>query len=726
MKILEPNLIALLLIGGIFLCKIPVVAQSISYPETASIPSSEIYHGIEISDPYQWMEAVESEPVQAWMKSQDEVLRDYINDDEANDLIRSSMERFGNTGKGYSVPLKGGDFYFYGVQDPDFDHTIIHYQKGLKGPAKALLDMNQELKENETFGGFTVCPNGHFMAISIRVNQGSYGKIKLFNIDQKKWYPETLVGTTSANVGWTYDNGFYYIQYGDSKALNEKKVTPHSTIKYHKIRSSQDQDHLVLEAPKNEAEALALFSIASSSDFKYLVVRTQQGRSDKNGLHLIDANNHSKITLVEEMEDMYTYIGSRNDLFYFYTNKNAPNGKVIAIHKDAPESINWKTVVQEQDEVLAGGSTAGGNAMNLIGEKLTLLYRKGTQTRILVFDLNGNVLHDIPLETGWVGSGIVGRANGNEAWFSLNTFLSPNNVYRLDLETGGSEIFFNRELSINREDYVVENTHFESEDGTMVPIYICYKKDLKKDGSNPVFMYGYGFGGWVATPWYQPQMLTFIEMGGIYVLPGIRGGGEYGDAWRDAGINLHRQNAIDDYISAADFLVKEQLTIPGLIVANGWSASGSLAAAASMQRPDLFGAALIGIPSLDMLRYEKFTAFKGWTSGFGSVAKKDEFLNLFKWSPYHNIKSSVCYPPILVSVGEKDPTTPPQHGYKFVAAMQAHQPCESPVLLKVIWGGGHGFGTTSEQTIKTKSQELAFLVKALKLDVDNLLPTEKN
>ena len=231
-------------------------------------------------------------------------------------------------------------------------------------------------------------------------------------------------------------------------------------------------------------------------------------------------------------------------------------------------------------------------------------------------------------------------------------------------------------------------------------------------------MYAYGFGGWVAVPWYQPHLLTWLDMGGIYVLPGVRGGGEFGDAWKEAGIRNNRPVAIKDYIAAAEFLVQEGYTEAGRIVANGWSASGSLAAAAVQKRPALFGAAMIGIPSLDLLRYTEFTPFKGWTRGYGSPAVEEEFNTLYQWSPYHNIKSNTLYPPMMITVGEKDNTTPPQHGYKFVAAMQEHQQIEAaPTLLKIVWGGGHGFGTTSEQRRETYSQELYFLVEVLGLDL---------
>ena len=463
-----------------------------------------------------------------------------------------------------------------------------------------------------------------------------------------------------------------------------------------------------------------IFRIASAHDHEQVVIRTFEGRSDRNAVFIVDQDQRV-LPMVPHDKYMLNYVGSKNDQFYFYSNEQAPNGKIISIDKNAPAENNWKTIIPEMKETLAGGSTAGGNAMNLIGDHFTLLYREGTQSMIRTFTIDGQKKHEFKLETGWIGSGLVGMPAGNEAWFSLNTFLSPSNIYRIDLKTGKIQQHFNRKLPIDREDYVTRNTYYTSFDGTKVPIFICHKRDLKTNGQNPAFLYGYGFGGWVATPWYQPHLLTFLEMGGVYALPGVRGGGEFGDAWKAAGILLNRQNAIDDYIAASEFLIEEGYTSAGKMIANGWSASGSLAAAVTMQRPDLYGAAMIGIPSLDMLRYEQFTAFKGWTRGYGSVAVKEEFMNLWKWSPYHNIKSNTCYPPMIVTVGEKDQVTPPQHGYKFVAAMQEHQSdCEGRIVLKIVRGGGHGFGTNSEQTLITQSQEMTFLSQVLKLDLTKL------
>ena len=693
--------------------------QHSSYPSTQVIPEVNTYHGVQIVDSYQWLENTESGEVIDWMNKQEKAFEDYLQPTEIKP-IKASIERLENTGISFSVPQNAGDKYFYTVSQPDRDHSMIYVQNRLGADGELLLDMNEELKPGETFGGFSVCPNAHFMVVRIRNNQDTYGKLRVFYIDEKRWFDEDVEGTTSANVAWTYQNGFYYIHYGNTDKLNRDLERPRPSIRFHKVNSDQSSDLNIIKSKGGENEPIQLFTIHSSQDHHHLVVKSSQGQSNRNKLLLVDASTHNIVHLVSHDSYMFNFVGNKEDEFFFYTNHQAPNGMVISINKNQPEEKYWKTMVKEQTEVLAGGSTAGGNAMNFVNDRFVLLYREGTQTQIRLFDSNGNELKNIPVETGWIGSGLVGRNQGRHVWYTLNTFLSPSNVYILDVNSGETEVYFDRGLPIDRTDYVVQNTYYTSFDGTNVPIYICHKKGLVKDGSHPIFMYGYGFGGWVATPWYQPHILTFIEMGGIYVLPGVRGGGEFGDAWRDAGIRLNRQNAINDYIAAGEYLIKEGYTDYGKLVANGWSASGSLAAAASMQRPDLFGAAMIGIPSLDMLRYEEFTAFKGWTSGYGSVSIKDEFLNLYNWSPYHNIKSNSCYPPMIVTVGEKDKVTPPQHGYKFVAAMQAHQPCERPVYLKIVRGGGHGFGVSREQTLQTQSEEMAFLAKVLNMDVDRL------
>lgn len=698
-----------------FTCTFPILSftqlSHLNYPETARVTQVDNYHGYNIQDPYRWMEDTEAENTKQWMHQQDELLQSYVEDVPLREEISRNIDRLGETGPGYSVPTEAAGDYFYQKSEPEQKHAVIYTRKGVSGEPFILFDFNEYIGEKKlSYGGYSISPDGKKMVFMLSDDQSNWGYLHVLSIKDRQIQKDKIGGISTVSVNWKADSkGFYYTSYGNTEQLENKTASPVPVIKYHLLGTSADQDKTIFARPETPS---AYFATSATQDKSHLVVKMYEGRSDVSKIYLVDMETGITRGLIEDSEALYTFIGKKVETYYFYTNKDAANGKVIRID---PKTGQHNTVIPEQKSTLAGGSSQGGNAMNLIGDHLVLLYRDGTLPYIRVFTLDGKLQHELELETGWIGSGMVGHNDGKSAWYSLNTFLEPSTVYRLDLETGKSKAFFERTLPIKLEDYATKNVQYTSKDGTKVPLFIAHKKGLKKDGSNPVFMYGYGFGGWVAVPWYQSHMLTWLEMGGIFVLPGIRGGGEYGDAWREAGLLHNRQNAIDDYLAAAEYLIEEKYTSKGKVVANGWSASGSLAAAASLQRPDLFGAALIGIPSLDMLRYQHFTAFKGWTRSYGSSENEAEFETLISWSPYHNIETMQCYPPMLVTIGEKDQVTPPQHGCKFVAAMQGHQNCGQPVMLKVVWGGGHGFGNTSEQREETFTDELCFLAKVLEM-----------
>lgn len=689
-------------------------AQDIQYPPSKQQQVIDEYHGHQILDPYRWLEDTDSKTTRTWMSNQDQFLSTFLSDQAKNQMLQDRIAALDKTGTNYGVPQQAGDHYFFNTWPRELRHAFLHRQKGLNGKAEMIVDFNKLLEEEDlSFNGFSVSPNGKYLAFLINKSQSRWGQLWLYDVKKKTLLSEQVLGVTSASVAWqAKDQGFYYVRYGSAEELAENELN--TSIHHHQMGTPISSDQKVFYIPDSPN---TLFGLSMSSDRSHAVVQVYQGRSDRNTVYLLpDANPKSSLVLVDEATAAYNYIGSDGPVFYFYSNQDAPNGKVVQLDSRTP-SLR-QTIIEEGDKVLAGGSSAGGNAMNFINEKFVLLYREGTQQEIRIYAKTGKLLHQNKLETGWIGSGLQGHATGQEAWFSLNTFLDPSTVYRIDLKTGKTKDFFERELPIDKSEYVTRNTYYKSSDGAKVPIYIVHKKGLKMGEGNPVYMYAYGFGGWVAVPWYQPHLLTWLDMGGIYVLPGVRGGGEFGDAWKEAGVRMNRQNAINDYIAAAEFLVEEGYTQPGRVVANGWSASGSLATAAVQQRPALFGAAMIGIPSLDLLRYTEFTPFKGWTRGYGSPAIEEEFNVLYKWSPYHNIKSNTLYPPMMITVGEKDMTTPPQHGYKFVAAMQTHQQLSTaPTLLKIVWGGGHGFGVTNEQRRETYSQELQFLAKVLALEI---------
>ncbi len=690
----------------------------IKYPEAHRVDQTDNYHGTMVTDPYRWMEDTESEEVQDWINAEEELLESYISENPLREAILKRIQTLGKTGKSYGIPIKRGDHYFYGIKDPEERFMIQYTQKGLEGDLKVVYDPNTALSEtNKTNGGYSISPNGKYMAVRTRNGQSSFGDITILDIAKNKTSNEVIPGTANTKMVWNgNENGFYYINYGDTEDLISGNSTPFGQIKYYEVNTSIDADKIIFSNPDHLDW---LYNIAVSQDNKYLVITVLAGSASKNMVYLKELKHpDSKVKpFLTKNDYAYTYLGSESDKFWFYTNNGAPKGRIIVIDVNHPDSSIWKEVIPEADEAIAGGSSQGGNAMIISGGKIVLLYRKGPVSFIKLFDLEGNLEKKLNLETGWIGSGLVGNWDGAEVWYSLTTFTAPTRVYRLDLNKQTSEPYFNLDLPINPDDYVTKHIFYKSKDGTKVPLFIAHKKNLKLDGNNPAFMYGYGYGGWVATPWYQPHMLTWLDMGGVYAMPGIRGGGEYGEEWRLAGIRLNRQNAIDDYLSAAEWLVENKYTSPKLMVANGWSASGSLAATSVMQRPDLFGAGLVGIPSLDLLRYHLFRPLKGWTRGYGSSEIKEEFDVLYSYSPLHIIKEGQCYPPILVTAGEKDETVPPQHGYKYVASMQYNQSCDNPIMLKIVRGAGHSFGTTTQQFQETVADELTFLSQVLGLEV---------
>ena len=727
--LMTPGLVACLIAASTFLLPGLAHADGLDYPKTRRDAQVDAYHGVEVADPYRWLEDLDAAETQSFMTSQEALFTSFLDRKRVVALERR-IEALGETGANTSVPIFAGDRYFYTVREPDARHPVVKFRLGRDGKEHMVLDPNVLLAEGMSFGGFSVSPRGKYLAFRTMETGASWGDLRILDVASGKTLESRFDGLASATTVWKSDeSGFFYTDYGRAEDLDGgagESSEPRAEVRFHLLGSDPGEDAVVFAQPEISS---GVFNLARSGDGRYLAVAVYAGTAYANRLFYADlaAETLRFTELLGDGEHAYQFLGSRDDRFYIYTNHGAPNGRIIAIdHHRAgatPSRLgakrsHWAEIIPGGEEVLAGGSSAGGNAMSMIGERLVLLYRRASQAVVRVHRLDGRLEWEIPLTAGWIGSGLVGDdAVPGEAWFSFNGFVEPSTVYRLDLESGQRRPFFRRELPIDPADYLLEHVFYESKDGTRVPLFVARKRGVRRDGKSPVYMYGYGYGGWVAVPWYQPHILAWLEMGGTFVMPGIRGGGEYGDAWRDAGIRLNRQHAIDDYVAAAEWLVAERYTSAGKVVANGWSASGSLAAAAVIQRPKLFGAALIGIPSLDLLRYHHFTTLRGWTRGFGSSDDPEEFRVLHGYSPYHNLGQDHCIPPVLVTVGEKDEVTPPLHGYKFVAALQ-HQrsrECDHPALLKIVRGAGHGFGTTPEQSRRTYAEELSFLAQVLDL-----------
>ncbi len=647
------------------------------YPPTKRVEQVDRYHGVAVDDPYRWLEATDDPAVRSWAETQNRVTRSFVRASPQWESIRTRIAELQATGDLYGVPRLGGGRYVYTVSEPGFGAIVFKVRDGLAGEERLLFDPNPELAEGEAVSGDTLSPGGRYLGYRVATDQSRWGELRILEVATGR-VGERLTGLRNASVGWLPDDsGFYYVYYGDSARIRDGAAYPAPEVRFHRLGEAQSKDLSVLPAARELEHTYAVSVVGRRP---YLVVSLFEGTLSANRLLISDLSaSGGPVVEPREIVDgsepgIYRPLGAADDGLYVFTNAGAPNGRIVVIDPERPERTAWREIVPEGPATIAAASTAGGNAIQMIGRHLTLVSRRANQAWLRVYALDGRLEHEIELEAGWIGSGLVGGA-AEEVWYSFSGLLEPQTVYRLDFATGRAQPFFAPETPIDRSDYVTRQVHYPSEDGTEVPLFIAHRRDLELDGSAPLFIYGYGLGGWVAVPWYQPQMLTWMDRGGVYAMPGIRGGGEYGDAWEEAGTGVNRQTAIDDYIAAAEWLVEQRYTSKGRIAANGWSASGALAAAAVQQRPDLYGAGVIGIPSLDLLRYERYTPFKGWTRGFGSVENSMEFTVLRSYSPYHNVSSETCYPPFIVTVGEKDDITPPQHGYKFVARMQQEATC---------------------------------------------------
>lgn len=694
----------------------------LNYPATKRVDQADTYHGQTVADPYRWLEQMDSAETRAWAKAQDDLATGFLKSTPAREAFR---ERIASISKYdlYSAPIKAqGRYFFTKSLDTVGNNALLYAQDGLSAKPRLLLDPRHlDLKLRAFQQDFHPSNDGRFVACSLVRGQSRWRHIKIIGADGEA-QPDSLTGlhAISNAIAWSKDNeGFFYVRFHEPKAGEEMKAAVNNRgIYYHKLGSPQSEDALVYSRPNPSGW---VFIPYVTQDGRYLVIDARDGGSSKNSILCLDLTA-PKSGAMELLTDdaAYTFLGSAGGRFFFYTDLQSPRGRIVALDLASPDKLT--TIVAESKETLAGGSLVGGNAVGMFGNWFAAMYWGDGRPLIRVFDIGGRLRQTINLPEGAsVWGGLSGAQGDDEIFYALLSLTSPRTIHRLDLRAGKVSVFRRAELNFRESDFAINQVFYRSKDQTRVPMFIAHKKGIRLDGSNPILMYGYGAFGWNSFLFYQPHVLAWMEMGGIYALPRIRGGGEYGADWHHQGMNLKEQNSIDDFIAAAEWLIANKYTSASKIVASGGSASGPLAGAAITQRPELFGAAIIDIPVLDMLRYERFGAARTWTQEFGSVENADEFRALLSYSPCHNIRPGRCYPPILIRVGERDETATPLHGYKFAAAMQSAQGCLNPVLLKVIWGAGHSLGGTDEQVIESRADEMAFLALVL-----GISPSAKN
>ena len=706
---------ASILVGLLATLGAPAMAQvcapagaPIAYPTTKKVDQQDNYHGTTIADPYRWLEDDNSAQTKEWVEAQNKVTQAYLGQIPEREHIRNRLTKLWNYER-FSVPYKEGGRYFYTRNDGLQPQSVLYTMKNLSDTPRVLLDPNTLAADGTVaLSGAAVSPDGKLLAYGTAASGSDWNEWKVRDIETGKDLADHLKWVKFSATAWTKDGkGFFYSRYDEPKeATKLTGINYFQKLYYHKVGTPQSADTLVYDRPDQKEWG---FRAEVTDDGKYLLITATKGTAPKYRVFYKDLTQAGSkvVALVDEFEASYDFIDNDGPVMYFVTDKNAPRKRIVAIDVRKPAAADWKQIVPESKETLMGGS--------LLNNQLVAEYLADARSRVKVFDLKGKAVRDIALPGIGSVSGFNGKRKDSETFYSFTGFTNPTTIYRLDLKNGKSTVFRQPKVDFDPSQYETRQQFYTSRDGTRVPMFIVSKKGLKMDGSNPTYLYGYGGFNISLTPAFSPANLAWMEMGGVYVVANLRGGGEYGEQWHAAGTKLQKQNVFDDFIGAAEWLVANKVTSPAKLAIGGGSNGGLLVGAAMTQRPELFGAAIPQVGVMDMLRFHKFTIGWAWTSDYGSADNPDEFKALVKYSPLHNLKAGSCYPATMVTTADHDDRVVPAHSFKFAAAAQAAQAGGAPILIRIDTKAGHGAGKPTSKQIEEVADKWGFLARSLKM-----------
>ena len=693
----------------------PALAQScpangspLAYPVTKTTGQTDNYHGTTVADPYRWLEDANSAETKEWVTAQNKLTQAYLAQIPQRAAIRERLTKLWNYER-FSVPGKEGGQYFYTRNDGLQNQSVLFTQKSLGDTPRVLLDPNTLAADGTVaLAGIEVSPDGKLLAYSTAASGSDWNEIRVRDIATGKDLEDHIKFVKVSNTAWTKDGkGFFYSRYDEPKeATKLADVNYFQKLYFHRIGTPQSADTLVYERADQKEWG---FGGQTTDDGRYLVITTTKGTAPKYRVSYKDLSKPDSkvIDLIDNFDAGYTFIDNVGSVFYFSTDRNAPKKRIVAIDVSKPQESNWKEIVAENADTLAGA--------DIINNQLVLEYLKDARSVVRVHALDGKPVREIALPgIGSVG-GLSGKRGETETFYSFTGFTTPTTIYRLDMKTGKSTVFRQPKVDFNPADYETRQQFYTSRDGTKVPMFIVSKKGLKMDGSNPTYLYGYGGFNISMTPGFSPANLAWMEMGGVYVVANLRGGGEYGEAWHQAGTKLQKQNVFDDFIGAAEWLIANKVTSPQKLAIGGGSNGGLLVGAAMTQRPELFAAAIPAVGVMDMLRFHKFTIGWAWTSDYGSSENPEEFKALVKYSPLHNLKKGSCYPATMVTTADHDDRVVPAHSFKYAAAAQAAQGGSAPILIRIDTKAGHGAGKPTTKQIEEVADRWGFLARELKV-----------
>jgi len=704
-------LIGIIAAGALFSCKEDSKqdqAEVLKYPETKKVDTVTNYFGTEVKDPYRWLEDDRSEETEDWVKAENKVTFDYLAKIPYRKELNNRLTELWNYEK-LGAPFTEGDYDYFYKNDGLQNQYVVYRKKGSAGEPELFLDPNKFSKDGTTsLGGLSFSEDGKLAAYSISEGGSDWRKVILMDTETKKAIEDTLIDVKFSGVSWKGNEGFYYSSYEKPEGSELSAKTDQHRLFYHKLGTKQSEDKLVFGGTAAQKHRYVGGSV--TEDNRYLFISARNSTSGGK-LFMMDLTNPNPelVTLIgNEDTDSYVIENDGSKLF-IVTNLNAPNQKIVTVDAANPSLENWKDFIPETKNVLTP-STGGGYFFTE--------YMVDAVSKVKQYDYNGKLVRDVELPgVGSVG-GFSTKKEKDYLYYSFTNYVTPGSIYKYDIKKGTSELYNKPSIDFNPDDYESKQVFFTSKDGTKVPMIITHKKGIELNGKNPTILYGYGGFNISLTPSFSIANAVWMEQGGVYAVPNLRGGGEYGKEWHDAGIKLKKQNVFDDFIAAAEYLIKEKYTSSDYLAIRGGSNGGLLVGATMTQRPELMKVALPAVGVMDMLRYHTFTAGAGWAYDYGtSEDDKEMFDYLYGYSPVQNVKKGVKYPATMVTTGDHDDRVVPAHSFKFAAELQEKQAGNNPVLIRIETKAGHGAGKPTAMIIDEYADIFSFTLYNMGFDV---------
>lgn len=680
------------------------------YPEAPKGDVVDDYHGTKVADPYRWLENPDSPESRHWIDAENKLTFQFLDGIPQRAAIKARLKELWDYER-YGVPFKEHSRYFFTKNSGLQNQSVVFTTESFGKPPRELIDPNTLSKDGTVaLSGSAVSDDAKLFAYGLATAGSDWQKWKVRDVATGKDQSDDLDWIKFSSASWLKDgSGFFYSRYDEPKGENKLRAQAYSQkLFFHKLGTPQAEDKLVYERPDQKEW---LFGGYVTEDGHYLIIEVNHGTDPKNRIFYKDLTKPEAkvVELLPDADAAYHFIGNDGATFWFRTDLGAPLGRIIAIDTMQPLPAKPNELVAQSADKLED--------VSLVGERFVANYLKDAHSLVKLFKLDGTPDGEIALPGLGTAVGFTGKRADRETFYSFTSFTNPTTIYRYDFDAGKSNALFTPKVKFNPDAYTTEQVFYTSADGTKVPMFISYKKGLKKDGQNPTWLYGYGGFDIPLTPSFNPANLVWMEMGGIYAVPNLRGGGEYGEKWHEAGMKHSKQNVFDDFIAAAQYLIDNKYTSTPKLAIGGGSNGGLLVGACLTQRPDLFAAATPAVGVMDMLRFQKFTIGWAWASDYGSSDNAEDFPFLYAYSPLHHIAPGTKYPATLITTADHDDRVVPAHSFKFAATLQAAQAGPAPILIRIETKAGHGAGKPTTKVIDEIGDRWAFLTKVLQMDL---------